>query len=159
MIIRYAISVLASAFLACACSSLTPIDPEWVDGQVQTRSEKVLYDAILISLRKADYPVGMGADSGARKVVSGWLNSASPFKGKGYRQKATVTYEPVGADRFQVNVRVEREINDSFRPLDPSMADFKPAPDDTAHARVVLQFIVSNVGAPPMEIGDPNRPR
>ena len=50
---------------------------------------------------------------------------------------------------------VERETNESLRPLDPTAAKWKQAEDEPGRARVVLQMVQSSVGVPPLEIGDP----
>ena len=123
------------------------IHPRWTEGTVKCNSESVLYDVIHLSLENASYPVGMGADSGARQIVSGWFRSGAPFKGKGYRQRATVEYTPVAnaetRGEFSIRVRVQREINESFRPLDPRYADWKEAEDNPQEGERVLQYIRS----------------
>ncbi|GEM_PF-1542005 len=131
-----------------SCSLLQrQIYPRWVEGEVKSNSEGVLFDVIQVSLQKAGYPVGVGADRGARQVVSGWYSSGAPFKGKGYRQRATVEYShdaaPDSVGQFSIRVRIQREINDSFRPLDPRYADWTEAEDNPQEAERVLQYIRS----------------
>jgi hypothetical protein len=134
------------------------VQPQWVEGEAHTTSEKVLFESILIALNKTDYPVGIGANPGKREVVSGWYRSESPFKGRGYREMATVRYEKLSDGVFLVRVRIARETNESLRPLDPTAADWKEAEDEPGRARVVLQFVQSSVGVPPLEISE-ERPR
>ena len=147
--------VLLSLVLAplVACQALyKTVQPQWAEGEVHTSSEKVLYESILISLRKALYPVGSGADPGKREVVSGWYTSTSPFKSKGYRQMATVHYEKLADAVYLVRVRVQRETNESVRPLDPTAADWRQDEDDPGQARIILQYVQSNVGGAPIEL-------
>ena len=148
-------AVLALA-VSTGCQALyKTVQAQWVEGEAHTSSEKVLYESVLIALDKVDYPVGIGANSGKREVVSGWYRSESPFKGKGYREMATVRYEKLSDGVYLVRVRVERETNESLRPLDPTAAKWKQAEDEPGRARVVLQMVQSSVGVPPLEIGDP----
>ncbi len=135
-----------------ACFSSRP-DPIWVDTQIESVSESVVYEVIHLSLQRAGYPVGIGADRAARQVVTGWLTSEAPFKGKGYRQKAHLTYEPSGEGSYDVSVRVEREVNQSLRPLDPRHAKWEPAPDNAREATRILQYVRSYLGGGRFEVG------
>lgn len=135
----------AAAFLCLAGCFLfyRSIQPAWVDADVHSRSESLMYEVVHLSLQRAHYPVGLGADKRGRRIVSGWLYSESPFKGKGYRQKATVTYEPGPDATFLVHCRVQRETNESFRPLDPRYAEWKEAEDNPTEAVRILQYVRS----------------
>jgi len=88
-----------------------------------------------------------------RTVTTGWRESTAPFKGKGWREKATVQYAPVGGGRFEVRIRVERETNESLRPLDPEYAKWKPAPDHPPSGQRVLQYVRSMLPEE-LEVGD-----
>lgn len=127
-----------------ACSAFQrKVEPVWRDVEVKTSSESVIFEVATMSLQKAGYPVGIGADAAAREVVSGWYVSEAPFKGDGYRQKATVRYEPSGPRAFKVSVRVQRETNESLRPLDPRYAEWTEAPDNVGESDRILQYVRS----------------
>lgn len=135
---------LCLALSLSACSAFQrQIVPEWRDAEVRTSSETVIYEVVHLSLQKAGYPVGIGADRADRRIESGWFTSTAPFKGDGYRQKATVTYEPADLDSFKVAVRVQRETNESLRPLDPRYAEWEEADDNAAEAERILQYVRS----------------
>ena len=139
-----ALLVLTVPFASSGCHLFQRrIVPRWVEARVATRSETVMYDVVHMSLHKAGYPVGIGADKAARRIVTGWYVSEAPFKGEGYRQKATVQYAPVAEDRFDVRVRVERETNESLRPLDPRYAKWEQAQDNVRDAERILQYVRS----------------
>lgn len=152
----YAAPLLLLGLSSCALFQ-RQIHPRWIEGTVKCNSESVLYDVIHLSLENASYPVGMGADSGARLIVSGWFRSGAPFKGKGYRQRATVEYAPVSGatsrGEFSVRVRVQREINESFRPLDPRYADWQESQDNPEEGERVLQYIRSFLAEGNFEAG------
>jgi len=132
------------ALLAGACSAFQKkIEPQWVEDRVPTRSESVMFEVLVMSLQKAGYPVGVGADQSKREIVSGWFRSDAPFKGDGYRQRATVRYEPIDGETFHVTVRIQRETNESLRPLDPRYAEWEEAEDNVADAQRVLQYVRS----------------
>jgi hypothetical protein len=152
----YAAPLLLLGLSSCALFQ-RQIHPRWMEDTVECNSESVLYDVILFSLENASYPVGSGADSGARQIVSGWFRSGAQVKGKGYRQRATIEYIPVpGATRrgeFSVRVRVQREINESFRPLDPRYADWQESQDNPEEGERVLQYIRSFLAQGNIEVG------
>lgn len=142
----------------CSCALFQrQIHPRWTEGQVKSNSEGVLYEVIHVSLQKAGYPVGVGADRSARQVVSGWFTSGAPFKDKGYRQRATVEYAPNPSDvalgQFTIRVRIQREINESLRPLDPRYADWAETEDNLQEAERVLQYIVSFLAGGDLKVG------
>lgn len=136
---------LAVGLMLCASCHLfnKKVRPQWVDSAVTSNSESLLYEVVHLSLQKAGYPVGIGADKGRREVVTGWYQSTAPFKSKGYRQKAYVNYEPAGENRFAVRVRVQRETNESFRPLDPRYAKWEEDEDNPQEAARILQYVKS----------------
>lgn len=137
--------------LMSACKSSSP--PVWVDTQVPSQSESLVYEVIHLSLQKAGYPIGTGADRGKRTIETGWYRSESPFKGKGYRQRAHVNYGPLGEGRYGVQIRVEKETNESMRPLDPRFAKWTSAPDDGREAQRILQYVRSFLSSGDIEIG------
>lgn len=149
--------VLAASALPGCSAFQRKIDPAWSDAEVETSSETVIYEVVHMSLQKAGYPVGIGADRAERRIETGWYLSEAPFKGDGYRQKAIVEYEPSGARSFRVSVRVRRETNESLRPLDPRYAEWTEAEDNVGESQRILQYVRSflsdgsefEVGAPP----------
>ena len=149
---------LVLAALVASCSVLSPsTTEEWVESEVGTRSEQVLWEVALLSLDKAGFPVGMGADPAARRIETGWQRSLAPFKGAGWREKATIQYERLPDRRYEVKVRVERETNESLRPLDPSFAKWTPRDDNAARARIILQYLQGYLGDE-IEVGEKPSP-
>lgn len=156
---RLGVLVVCLALLGSSCSLfVAKIYPQWSEGQVKTDSESVLYDVVHISLQRAGYPVGVGADKGKRKLVTGWYVSEAPFKGKGYRQKATVHYTPTEEGVFLIRVRVQRETNESFRPLDPGAAKWEEDEDNPEAARIILQYVTSFLAGDDLEVGPKQTP-
>ena len=151
----FALAVFSST--GCHLFSTKP-RPEWVSGEIPSQSEQVLREVVVLSLRKAGYPVGAGVDPGARTVSTGWRESAHAFKGKGWREKATVQYEPVDRGRFEVKIRVERETNESLRPLEPEYAKWTPAPDHPPAAQKVMQYLRSMLDDD-FDVGDIDEPQ
>ena len=99
------------------------------------------------------FPVGAGANPNEREIHTGWKKSPAPFKGKGYRQRAHLVYRPSGDGRYSLQVRVEKERNESFRPLDPTHAKWEADDDDEELARIVLQYIRSTLGGEELNVG------
>ncbi len=119
---------------------------QWQETTIETQNQKVLFEGLVLALRKEDFKVGSGADAGSHKVVTGWRNHTSPFKGRSYRERANVAYEPTDDGRYLVRVRVEREINHSLRPLLPNSAKWERAPDQPKVSRRILQYVHSYLG-------------
>ncbi len=158
MILR--VLVVCLVLLTSSCSLfVAKIYPRWMEGEIKTDSESVLYEVIHISLQRAGYPVGTGADQGKRQLVTGWFVSEAPFKGKGYRQKATVEYRPTLEGVFAVRVRVQRETNESLRPLDPRTAKWEEDEDNPEAAEIVLQYVISFLAGDDLEVGPKQNPR
>lgn len=151
------ILALALALAATGCAS-NKVVPRWIDGQVPASSEQVLWEVVLMALEREGYPVGTGADPAKRTVESNWREVLQPFKGQGFRERATVRLEPLSDDTFGVRIRVERETNESLRPTDPVHAEWKPAPDHEEAARRLLQYLRSFMGGGSFEVGAP-KPR
>lgn len=139
---------LLLAVLSAACASSPK--PEWVAADVQPVSLGVLWEVTRLSLVREGFPVpAQGFDPRTRKVVSGWRMDLHPFRGEGFRERATVGYEPRSGGRFDLSVRVERQINQNIaRPLEAAHADWKQAPDEPGRARVLMQSIRSLLGDP-----------
>jgi len=149
--------VIFIAVASTSCASQIKAKPVWVDGEVRTGSEQVMFAAVLDGLDKSRYSIGGGVNRSERTVVSNWQLELAPFRGDGYRQKATVRWTRLEKDRFGVNVRVQREANeDIIKPLDVSYAKWKVRPDNDRDAHAILQRIKSIVGDE-IEIGEPEK--
>lgn len=116
---------------------------QWVDSRVPSPSEPLMYQVLHMSLNKAGYPIGIGADKGERTIRTGWATSLAPFKGDGFRQRVHVEYTPRTEGGYAVRLRVERQTNESLRPLDPRFVKWKDAPDNVEEARRILQIVRS----------------
>lgn len=139
--------VLASAGWVGGCGA-TEREPQWVTAEIACPSEQVLWEFLLLSLNRSGFPLGMDVDPAERKLKSGWRTSLAPFKGKGWREKATVEYDRIRTGLYDVRVAVQREINnDLLRPLDPSFAQWEETDDNLEHAQHVLTFLESFIGA------------
>lgn len=135
------------ALLLAACNSVKKYDADWADGRVKAVNEEVLWRVTRLALQHERYPLQGRFDPNSRSTQTGWATNLAPFKGDGFRVKAEVKYEPVGPGEYDLSVRVMRETNEALaRPLDLSYARWKPAPDDTARARILLQHIRSYLG-------------
>lgn len=143
-----------------ACSSGPK--PAWESATLEVRSERMLWEVLRLSLDRADFAVGTGAEPESRRIESAWAVDASPFKGRGFRRKAHVDYVPsaTGArNQWDVRVRVAFETNESFKGLDLRYAEWKPAPDDTPAAQRIMQFARSMLGGGEFEVGpEPTSP-
>lgn len=137
-----------------ACSSGPK--PAWESATFEVRSERMLWEVLRISLDRAGFAVGTGAEPEARRIESAWAVDMSPFKGRGFRRKAHVDYVPSAAgvrNQWDVRVRVALETNESFKGLDLRYAEWKTAPDDTPSAQRVMQFARSMLGGGEFEVG------
>ena len=141
-------SAAACALLVCSlagCAS-SEKDSDWVSAPVAAPSEQILWDVIVQALQRERYPVGAGLDPVTRTAVSGWRNDLAPFRGEGFRERATVQVVPLPAGQFETRVRVEVERNmDIVRPLDLQFAKWEPAPDDRETAELLLQTVRSQL--------------
>ncbi len=139
--------VLLLAFGFSSCNLFQARHPEqWQKTTIMTPNQKVLFEGLVLALRKEDFRVGGGADAGAHQVISGWRSHASPFKGRSYRERAILKYSPNPEGGYLVRVRVERELNQSIRPLLPNSAKWERAPDQPDVSRRILQYVQSYLG-------------
>lgn len=138
------IALLLACMLSGLCSSChlfyTTISPAWEEIELECSSRKRMFDASALALSKAGFPLGTGANPAKSTLRTGWSTSGSPFKGRGYRERAHVTYEQAKKGWFLLRVRVEREINQSFRPLEEQYSKWEASPDSSESARRVIQF-------------------
>ncbi len=143
--------LLAGLLLLSACRSSYPA--RWVDTRVPSPSETLLYETLRFAIDKAGYPVGIGVDRGARTIDTGWYMSLAPHKGQGFRQRAHVSYGPAEDGTYELRIRVERQSNESLRPLDPRYAKWESAPDNPQEAQRILQIVRSYLAREEIEIG------
>lgn len=129
--------------------------PVWTESVVTAPSENILWAVASQELQRMGFPLGVGADPSQLVMSSGWKTQLRPFKGEGYRERAEVRFTAREAGRFAIEARIEKEFNDDLvRPLDPSHAQWKPAPDNVEAAQILLQRIDARLGNP-IEIGAP----
>jgi hypothetical protein len=147
-------TALLPVLLALSLSACLSYPEQWVETDVQASNEQLVWETSLVCLRRAGYPVGSGANPKDREIETGWMKSLGPFKSKGYRQRAHLVYYSGGGGQYNVQVRVERESNESFRPLDPAYAKWKADEDNESHARIIVQYIRSTLGAGVIEVGE-----
>lgn len=132
--------VLALAALVSGCATTNP--PQWQSASVAVGNERLLLEITEIALRKTGFPVGAGLDPTQLRATSGWKISLAPFKGKGWRERATVQYHRETSGKYRAAVRVERERNDDIvRPMDLTYAQWESDPDNTERAGVLLHFV------------------
>jgi hypothetical protein len=134
-------------------------EPVWIADEVPAPSENVLWKVVLRSLDKEGFPLGTGLDPATRTATTGWFHSLAPFRKKGYRERAIVKIAMAAPDRYDVIVRVQRDINDDItRPMDLQYARWEGAPDNEQRARIVLHRIRAWL-AEDIEVGPEPRPR
>jgi len=135
------------ALAAAACFSTPKPEEQWQRGQVSVGSDRLLWEITRFSLEQGGYPVGSGMDPTALVATSGWKTSLAPFRGKGWRERAQVRYRRAAPGRYQVDVRVEKQLNmDVVKPLDLRYAKWEPAPDNLEAARILLERIKAWIG-------------
>jgi len=151
-------AVLALALFP-ACQSTSKHPPQWRVEEIDVPSDRLLWEVTVFALEKEGYPTGTDLDPTSLEALSGWRYSLAPFRGQGRRERAHILFEPLGPKRYRLQVRVERENNmDPVRPMDLSYAEWKPAPDNTDAATVLVQRIRSWI-APGLELRNPKAPK
>ena len=121
--------------------------PQWQEAEFECSSSKAMFELSILALDKAGFTIGNGSDPAKSTLRSGWATSTSPFKGRGFRDKAKVGYEYLRPGWFLMKVRVERETNESFRPLEPEHANWEAAQDNPDAALRVIQYARSLLAA------------
>ena len=141
------LGLLLLVFGLSSCNLFRARHPEqWQQTTIDTQNQKNLFEGLVLALKKENFKVGSGADAGGHRVVSGWRSHASPFKGRSYRERAILLYEGTEDGRFLVRVRVERELNQSIRPLVPNSAKWERAPDQPDVSNRILHYVHSYLG-------------
>lgn len=131
---------LLSLFLLLgACN--TPPPEQWTSLDLEVSNAKVLHEVIMQSMSNLNYPMGPGTAPGNGEVVSGWLESRDPFYGRGYRLRAFVKYSSNELGGFQLECRVEKEINESHHGLDRSRDQWKRVSDENTRRGHLLAKI------------------
>ncbi len=145
-----ALCVFAFGLLPLACKGPgKPPPASWQSSQVEASSENVLWLMTRNAFDRLGYPVGGGLDPVALTAVSGWRVSLAPFRGQGQRHRAEIRYVPTEPGRWDVEVRVQRQVNmDIVRPLDAGYAEWEWRPDDDTEARILLQHLRSALAQP-----------
>ncbi len=145
--------------LAPACTSvarqesLDSKEARWQTLEVAAPSDRVVWQLTLLSLQGQGFPLAGGSDLGARQVESGWKTDLQPFRGEGERRRAIVKMTPLGPGRWKLEGRVQCEHNQNLvAPLDAVRAEWKPAADDEAAAKILLRHIGSRL-QPEFELG------
>jgi hypothetical protein len=133
------------ALALCACNS-TPSEPDasWRDVEVESQSERVLWNVLVLALQRQGYPLGAELDEPRLIATSGWRNHLAPFKGKGYRLRAQLRAESVGGTRYRVTGRVWKQLNQALvRPVDLAYAEWEWTEDDALAAEILLRHVES----------------
>jgi hypothetical protein len=151
---------LSLFLLLGACN--TPPPEQWTSLDLEVSNAKVLHEVIMLSMANLNYPMGPGTAPGNGEVVSGWLESRSPFYGRGYRLRAFVKYSSVKFSSiehggfqldgslkessiehggFRLECRVEKEINESHQGLDRKRDEWKRVGDDNTRRGHLLAKI------------------
>jgi hypothetical protein len=156
---RLAVLLLALASSACVSvarqESLDAKEARWKSIEVDSPSDRVVWQLSLLALQSQGYPLGPGTDPGEREIHSGWKTDLQPFRGDGTRRRAILRLEPVEAGRWKLEARVRVESNQNLvAPLDPVRAEWKAAPDDEGAAQVLLQHVRSRL-KPELSLGGP----
>lgn len=159
-----------------------------VEQVVQANTERDFWWALRSVVQELDYPVSpTGADESGRALTSQWKESAAPFRGgpnsidrRSYRTRVIAKYKKlrsgqlgevdpnelpkggidVDLESYRVSIRVEREFNNSLRPMDARYADWRPADDDERVAQQIVFSLGLKLGGDSFRLqGDPERDR
>ena len=131
----------ALLFITSSCSS--PPEQKWVEGEAPSVSRRVLWEVTRMAFEREGFPqIAPGFDPVDNTLRSGWRTEMAPFSGQGFRERAWVKYSTTDSGNYELEVRVQREVNKNLaRPLDPKYADWEEARDSAERARFLLQVI------------------
>ncbi len=134
--------LLAPLFGSCQLLGESAPDPDWIEREVSAPSENVVWQVVRRSLEVRHFPIGGGLDPDRLVAESGWLRSLAPFKGRGYQIRAVVEIVPLGADRYNIRIHVQRQNNDALvNPADARYAEWKWVADDKVEAKILMGHI------------------
>lgn len=138
-------SLTLAALAAC---QTTPEHPEqWVETTAAAPTDAVLWELSLMAIEEQGFPVGGGANPATMTATTGWRLSLAPFKSQGYRERVHLKLEPAEGSRFKLALHVQRETNENLaRPMDVRYAEWEPAPDDEAMAKILISKINARIG-------------
>ncbi len=146
---RFAVVGLVLSVLVGACRSGPSHDAQWMSSELGVPSENVLWAVSGQELQRMGYPVGSDANPQSLLMTSGWRTMLAPFRGQGYRERAEIKFSKVAPDRYKVDVRIAKEINnDLVSPLDPGHAKWESTGDNTESAQILLHRIRARLGDP-----------
>ena len=148
--------VLFLALGASACMSSGPREPSavWREIELESPSDRLLWQIALLSADQAGFPLTGGLDPSSGVILTGWRTQLQPFSGKGNRKRAEIRMEPKGPRQWLVRTRVQKQINRSLvAPLDASRAEWEWAPEDSLAAEILLRHIVATIN-PALEVGE-----
>ena len=149
-IVRFALALLALGLPALSSCSTTPKEPDpiWIESEMDAVSRQLLWELATVALSASNYQVGSGADPSRLELKSGWQTHLSPFSRGGYRRRAEVRFDALGDRRYNIGVRIARQVNKAIAdPLDPRLAEWEWTEDDSEAARILMQRIKSTAGA------------
>jgi hypothetical protein len=149
-----ALSIVAAVVVG-ACHTGPKHDPQWIANEISVPSENVLWAVAGQELQRMGFPVGSDANPASLVMTSGWKTLLAPFRGEGYRERAEVRFVQVAPDRYKLEARVAKEVNnDLVSPLDPAHAVWESAPDNVDSAQILLHRIRARLGDP-LELKSP----
>lgn len=147
---------------ATACATPTKRNP--IERTVLAANEKAMWDALRVAINEMGYKVGAGANPSTRTIQSGWRLDLYPYKGGGFRTRINADYEPnqeVVDERyeaFDVVIRVDKDTNESNRPLEIPHAKWERADDDAEVARQVIIGLEAILGTAQIQLTERDKP-
>lgn len=146
---RASVPALAIALALCAgsCNSAPKNPPLWVETTAAAPTDNVLWELALLAIDQHGFTIGAGANPSTMTAITAWKNSLAPFKGDGYRERVHVKLEPAEGGRYKISLHVERQTNENLaRPMDLRYAEWEPAADNEALAKILISKIDARIG-------------
>ena len=132
--------LVVSLLPACQLFGGSEPDGEWIEVEFDAASENVIWQVVLQGLDKRGFPRASGIDPERLIANSGWRRSLAPFRGEGHQSQARVEIVALGADRYNIRIRVLKQINLALvNPGDLRYAEWEWAPDDELEAKILMQ--------------------
>ncbi|MEM9801643.1 MAG: hypothetical protein AAGA20_15055 [Planctomycetota bacterium] len=165
LLVRTTLSILAAAPLALGVTGCGSTGAEIPSERiVLAPTERVLWEALYVSITDEKYGIGGGADPSDRTITTGWKLDLAPYRSQGFRTRVIATYEradpgpEVELEGYDVSIRVEKETNESYQSLDPRYAKWEAAPDDAETARRIMQRLTSYLGTEEIDVSTRDDP-